>query len=106
MTNKEKLKKLYNQIPSFECKEGCHDCCGVILFTKEEWEPIEPKLIAKGMDCPYITETGCQIYKQRPFMCRLFGTVKNLKCPHGCRPNKLLTAGKGKKLLHKYHKLF
>jgi Fe-S-cluster containining protein len=28
----------------------------------------------------------CRVYDRRPLICRLFGMVKAMRCPHGCRP--------------------
>ena len=32
---------------------------------------------------------GCEVYDQRPLICRLFGTTKSLPCPHGRGPEQL-----------------
>lgn len=88
------IKYLYKQIPFFKCKEGCHDCChDIIVFTSWEWAQIRIKRIATTVKCPYLGESGCEIYEQRPFVCRIYGTTINPKmaCPHGCGPAKLLS---------------
>ena len=44
-----------------------------------------------SIDCPYISEDGCEIYEERPMLCRLFGPgelgegmeTKHLSCPNG-----------------------
>ena len=52
--------------------------------------------------CVYATEEGCACYEERPLMCRLFGAVENLRCPHGCAPAVLLTRGAAQVLLEAY----
>lgn len=55
------------------------------------------------MDCPfYEAGGGCKVYEERPFMCRLYGTVENLRCPHGYGPAKLMPAQRGNELVGQY----
>lgn len=82
---------LRNRIPAFKCIPGCHDCCGPIPFSKWEWEQVKDKRRATAIDCPYIGKDGCDIYKHRPIICRLFGTTPRLQCPYGCAPERMLT---------------
>jgi Fe-S-cluster containining protein len=50
--------------------------------------------------CPYLTEENrCEIYENRPAICRLYGAVEDLRCPYGCRPDRLLTGLEGAELL-------
>lgn len=80
------IKILRNVIPKMKCKITCSDCCGPIPFSKWEWEQIQNKKYSvNGVDCPYISFLGCEIYNDRPIMCRLFGTSKNdkIECPYG-----------------------
>jgi len=103
------------EIPTFQCKEGCHDCCGMVPFSKDEWQRISlkaaelgviPREILSSTDdtifvpdikleetCPFMENDGCSIYENRPFMCRLFGAteVSHLICPRGCKPETPLT---------------
>jgi len=81
-----KLDEARKMIPEFTCKKGCHDCCGPVPFSKEEWSRVPDKRKATSLTCPYVGEKGCDIYEERPLMCRLFGAVEDLKCPHGCAP--------------------
>lgn len=98
-------KALYAQIPSFKCKPGCTDCCGPVPFSAWEKGRIKIEPAKDGRPCPYLTETGCSIYEERPFMCRLFGTVPEMPCEHGCAPAKMLSSAEGFKLLRKYKKM-
>ena len=43
-------------------------------------------------DCPHLGVAGCQVYEERPLICRLFGTTPRLKCPHGKQPETLIDA--------------
>ena len=104
----EKIQELYDQIPQFDCNKSCHDCCGVVPWAKSEWDLIENKRGQKGMDCPYINPLGgCDCYDNRPFLCRLFGTVKTplMRCPHGYKPNKMISKLQGRMLAKRYHDL-
>lgn len=38
------------------------------------------------LSCPHLGEQGCQVYAERPLICRLFGTTSRLACPNGKRP--------------------
>lgn len=38
------------------------------------------------LTCPYLGEHGCEVYSERPLICRLFGTTPRLLCPNGMRP--------------------
>ena len=99
------LNEIYKQIPKFECIEGCHDCCGPTIFSKTEWDAIEDKRMATDITCPYASDKGCDIYNQRPLICRMFGAVDDprLKCPHGCRPKKLMKKKKAHEIINQYH---
>jgi len=101
----KQLIRLYRKIPSFECKEGCTDCCGPVPFKKAEWGRVEDKRYGgDDLICPYAVGGRCEIYDVRPFMCRLFGTVDDyrLRCPHGCGPDVLMSAEKGRELMNRY----
>jgi len=99
---------LYAAIPSFECIPGCTDCCkGVksLMFTKEQWAKVQ-HLEFKNEDCPYLTDQGCSCYEDRPFVCRLFGTVDpkqdRMVCTHGRSPVVPLTLEETGKLMKQY----
>ena len=40
--------------------------------------------------CPHLGDQGCQVYAERPLICRLFGTTPRLACPNGKRPNAMI----------------
>jgi Fe-S-cluster containining protein len=33
----------------------------------------------------------CSVYDARPFVCRIYGAIKNLSCPHGCVPDRWMS---------------
>ena len=42
------------------------------------------------LSCPHLGDKGCQIYAERPLICRLFGTTPRLACPQGKRPEAMV----------------
>jgi len=104
-----KHKQLYDKIPSFKCKPGCADCCGPVPFSRWEWGRVMDKRYAapaymKTLTCPYAVDGRCEIYEQRPLICRMFGAVDALlmACPHGCGPARKLTDEQAKEMLRVY----
>ena len=104
-TTEQKHLDLYAKIPEFECKEGCTDCCGPVPFTGWEWERIEDKRKGIGITCPYAVNGRCDIYEQRPLVCRLYGTARKLKCPYGCKPEAFLSKKAETKVMEAYYRL-
>jgi len=104
------LKKLYKNIPQFECVPGCFDCCGPVPLCKEEAEklgiPNENSTPFSKFDltCSYATSTGCKVYENRPFLCRLFGVVEGMKCPK-TKPTKMLSKKEEEKIMSSYDEL-
>lgn len=43
------------------------------------------------LNCPHLGDKSCQVYAERPLICRLFGTTPRLACPQGKRPETLIT---------------
>lgn len=104
MSKLRRLRKLYKQIPAFECREGCTDCCGIVPFTGLELSQAKDVRKATGIHCPYAVGGRCEIYENRPMICRLFGASeeKRLQCPHGCRPETQLTKAQTDDLMQAY----
>jgi uncharacterized protein len=92
----QKIRFFRSRIPSFECKPGCHDCCGPVTTSTEEISRLPLKTEAEHaaalaeLSCPHLGEKGCQVYLERPLICRLFGTTPSLACPHGKRPEMMI----------------
>jgi len=94
--NSQKVRFFREHIPSFECIPGCHDCCGPVTTSAEEmaWLPVksdaEHAAALAELSCPHLGDKGCQVYAERPLICRLFGTTPRLACPNGMRPAVLI----------------
>jgi len=90
------VRFLRRNIPSFECIPGCHDCCGPVTASSEEVARLPVKSIAAHdaalaeLNCVYLGMQGCEVYAERPLICRVFGTSPRLACPHGKRPDELI----------------
>lgn len=88
----QKIRFFRSRIPSFECTPGCHDCCGPVTTSTEEMSRLPIKSDAEheaalaNLSCPHLGSKGCQVYAERPLICRLFGTTPRLACPNGNRP--------------------
>ena len=88
----QELNRLYKKIPNLKCKGLCSDSCGPIKASKREVERLEEVAGKKlkvnwTLTCSILTKEGkCSAYEVRPLICRLWGVVKKMKCPHGCEP--------------------
>ena len=95
-SNSIKIRSFRKHIPSFECRQGCHDCCGPVTTSPEEMARLPVKSFADHaaalaeLNCPYLGKNGCEVYAERPLICRLFGTTPKLACPHGKRPDVMI----------------
>jgi len=83
---------------NWEICKNCGECCGIIpfdrsLFVKVQHLARKPyKVVDNGADLIADTDDGycvfldqnkkCAIYKDRPVICRLYGTIPELKCTH------------------------
>lgn len=94
--NSQKIKFFRERIPAFACKPGCHDCCGPVTASSEEMARLPVKSDAEhaaalaDFSCPHLGDHGCQVYAERPLICRLFGTTPRLACPNGNRPAQMI----------------
>jgi hypothetical protein len=95
-SNSLKIRFFRKHIPTFECTPGCHDCCGPITASPEEIARLPVKSVADHdaalaeLNCPYLGKNCCEVYAERPLICRLFGTIPKLPCPHGKRPDVMI----------------
>jgi len=127
------LEDLYAQCPSVPCKQNCDKCCGPTPFSPSEWRRAKRHLKhLKHKTCTFLTQGtiagtvipaqvvrdhgemlyacvfktphGCSIYEDRPFTCRVFGTVRGLdfSCPEGRAPLFPLERKKVIKLVGQY----
>jgi len=119
MTAGETILSLYSKIPGFECVPGCSECCGPVPC--HEWETnrlgiedaesvmaaaLKALTVKDVKKCPLLEGGKCSVYENRPLMCRLFGTVEDLKCPYGKAPEKLLTKSQAAEIMAIYTGLF
>lgn len=93
------LEALYAQIPDMGCLGLCQAACGPIGMGDAEYarlqEPGMPPIARADpgripftpASCPALTLLGqCGVYALRPMVCRIWGAVASMRCPHGCRP--------------------
>jgi uncharacterized protein len=99
-TNREReLEAIYAEIPETpDCTGACAEACGPIVMFKGEWRRVRrafrgnPRYVEGSLRCPMLSPTGrCMVYTQRPYICRLWGTTKVLRCPQGCKPTRWLS---------------
>jgi hypothetical protein len=86
-----RLHEVYDLIPKIKCKGLCVDECTNIGFFRPEFEHLvqitgrEPKLDVQTERCNYLSPLGrCEVYDDRPWVCRAFGVDPTMPCPHGC----------------------
>lgn len=90
------LAAAYALVPKVECKGLCADFCGPIACSAAEADAMrDDGVIPPGLRrhpkhgtvCSHLTDGDrCAVYAHRPMICRLFGAVHRLRCPHGCKP--------------------
>jgi hypothetical protein len=91
------LATIYARIPRLNCKRKCQESCGPLGIFPAEAERIRAKhyrlpVVNGALECSGLREDGaCRIYADRPVLCRLWGTVKAMRCPHGCKPSRWLS---------------
>lgn len=105
------IDTIYRQVPTLDCKGLCQAACGPIGCSSIEAETLQNNgIIPPGirvhptqgdLTCSHLSDAGrCTIYEHRPLVCRLYGAVKKLQCPHGCKPKGgFLPDAKAKELL-------
>jgi hypothetical protein len=96
----DQIDRLYAQLPSIACQGRCAEACGRITLTDLEARRLHrathaaPRTILREGThrCVYLTDRDrCRAYAVRPFLCRVWGLLKSLSCPHGCVPDRWLT---------------
>jgi hypothetical protein len=104
-----RLAEIYAKIPSIQCQRKCHAQCSVIPLEALELvqlkaamrEDLPVQRLENGIltvfdeargCCPALNVfRACSAYEARPLICRLWGVVERLQCPHGCLPARFLT---------------
>lgn len=108
MSPSAELAAAYASLPAIECRGQCQDSCGSIAMSRLEQARIAarygrtlPLIAAFDRSCPALTILGrCSVYADRPMVCRLWGLVPSMRCPHGCLPEGgLLDEAEGLRLM-------
>lgn len=101
------LRELWDRVPGIACQGKCSNSCGPIGVSPEEDDLLKARS-GKGaetrsdgsMVCVHLSLNGrCTVYSIRPLLCRLWGVVESMRCPHGCEPERVLTDQEGYELL-------
>lgn len=50
----------------------------------------EHAIALADLSCPHLGCNGCEVYEERPLICRLFGITASLACPNGAHPEKMI----------------
>lgn len=78
---------------------GCGECCGCVPFKRKDWHRLKSRVqrpcietdfihdtilpYTESKICVFLTnEKRCAIYADRPNVCRLFGTIPELRCSY------------------------
>lgn len=92
-----RLEGIYARLPKIECRGLCHEACGPVIGSREETARIEATTgrrlgVTPSLTCTMLgADKKCAGYSARPLICRLFGVVKAMRCPHGCQPERWLS---------------
>lgn len=98
------IDEVYRMLPSVACRGLCAEACGPIVLTDLEARRLHQTTHAKPRTLPVVRGDGrdqercvylddrnrCRAYAVRPLICRVYGVVKMLSCPHGCTPDRWL----------------
>lgn len=114
MTRKKRpsVGKVYQAVPSIDCKGLCHEVCGVVPMAGAEHDyllkhQIPPPDVKSDLCCTHLNDSRrCAIYQHRPLSCRLYGVAEDLKCPHGCKPDRYLSVDEQVDLLVELNKIY
>lgn len=95
---RNRLGELYDRLPRVKCQGKCQEACGPIACSKGEAKIMErragrPLLFSsKTGRCTYLNDDGkCDVYRDRPFVCRAFGASATLPCIWGCQPDRVIS---------------
>lgn len=89
------IRRIYREVPSVDCKGLCWEACSYAPAQAVEVEHLcrvagnHAHRPSPDGRCPFLdSENRCSGYAARPLICRLYGAVRKMECPHGCRPAK------------------
>lgn len=79
------------RLPFLKCKGLCQESCAAVPCIATEAanlsEPPGTRYDDDPLTCRWLDPDGrCSTYETRPTLCRLYGAVLGMRCPHGCRP--------------------
>jgi len=97
----KRLQEIYASLPEVHCKRLCQQFCGPVTWTAIEQINIGETRQIKNWarpQCPYLEEGMCSIYERRPLICRLWGAMQILACPHGCLPDRWISQEEANRL--------
>ena len=86
------LQAIYDRLPVVVCQGKCQDACGPIACSDGERRRMERRagkplvFHPETLSCGYLVDGRCSVYRERPFVCRIYGASTKLACPFGCRP--------------------
>lgn len=85
------IASVYAKVPALVCKGLCQQSCGPIACSAVEADELQNNGInlprfGADLTCSHLHEGKCAIYESRPLICRLWGNVRKMACPHGCKP--------------------
>ena len=99
---------VYAGLPKIQCKRKCQQACGPIVISDVEQRAIESRtgkpftiFTSADLTCELLEPiTGaCSVYPIRPLICRLWGLVKEMRCPWGCQPERWVTDAEARRML-------
>lgn len=117
---RDQIRRIYKRIPNIQCQRKCHSFCCRVVLSEAEREYFENATgfgfdgankerifldlldMANGKlsaECPYLKNRLCSVYKNRPAICRLWGVSEGLPCPHGCKPERILSDKEAHKII-------
>jgi Fe-S-cluster containining protein len=125
ISNKQRLKAVYDSLPTINCKKLCQASCGLIPVNRLELRRMQAatdtdlqkhathidsrKTVLFNLEttaCPALGANGdCTVHEARPLLCRLFGVVPQMRCPHGCIPDRWLTPDEALALFKEFEEL-
>lgn len=94
---------IYAGVPGINCKGLCHASCGPIAASDREIDHFEKTtgksfpdalkvLSSTEMRCPHLNVLNrCNVYQNRPLICRLWGIAEEMPCIFGCAPERVLS---------------
>lgn len=94
---KPTLEDIWSLIPDVNCKGLCQESCGPIAMSVAEDRRLQargvtvPPIMEAAADlhayhCPALVDGRCSAYEDRPTICRMWGAIEQMPCPHGCTP--------------------